>query len=147
MVTERTTLEIVEDDWNYAKCGRVTYKEWSNQVWVLKEEIKQILTTHVKDRTREQHFSMVKLLGAREYLLTMGEFKDFPIDVFNSPPDDEEPRLLDRLDSSILKKDSEEVGIPNNRSDTVSEEDNNITCTHKGCYHDWCVCHKEVKTK
>lgn len=42
------------------------------------EEIENIL---VKDRTKEQHYAMIqKYGGLRNYLLSMGKFKDVPID-------------------------------------------------------------------
>ena len=48
---------------------------------IIKSVVEGILQKKVKDRTKEEHHELIKHYGGvREYLLSMGEFKDVPID-------------------------------------------------------------------
>jgi len=47
------------------------------------KEIKKLLNIPLKKRTRKQHLKLAELFGGvREYMLSMGEFKDVDIDGF-----------------------------------------------------------------
>jgi hypothetical protein len=64
-------LEIIEwHDANYPGRDR----------WVSVESLKDILSISPEDRTKEQHQELCYLLGARNYFLSMGRFKDVSIE-------------------------------------------------------------------
>ena len=55
------------------------------------ERIKELETKKVGDRTREEHFELMNFYGsARDYFLSMGEFKNIPMKDGEYPIDIEE---------------------------------------------------------
>jgi len=66
------------------------------------DEIDMIKKLPIKDRSNPQHFIMIKYYkGVREYLLSMGEFKDIEI---NSKPSDNSSFTIDCYDNTCSER-------------------------------------------